>query len=666
MKKINIYIFSFLLLISSISFSDFNINFFSSYGFYNQDGLSPLLPNVGDGALVQLVYAGENDQIDEITDYELSTGDDVVISSFEVINDGSEFSEYAFGTYGTVTSPYLGNGYVYGRVFSDLLPIVGTSYYVGSLFQAIDMDLDVVPPFVPESYNLGGDNGGIASSVLNFETNVVSTIYLTITNSIGGLVNNEGTTVFYEPTTISVEATADLGYLFSTWNDEQGNSQSSENPYNFDLNKDQILIATFEPDLSDSDQDGLTLYDEVIVYGSDPNQPDTSGDGLLDGTLVLMGLEPTINFSNLVNTVQAIPESFGVFGAAYVQNQENAISTLNELVNSQNQDLANLESINAGLVGEIIELGNQNDNLNVQVNTLSEENNNLNTSISALSEEVLSLEVQVSSLSDSNQQLSSSNASLSEQNNLLTQEVSALESSNDSLVSSNNQLQESLNGLTAQNNSLLEQINSIQAANILLEEQLSILSSTNGNGSLAEQIAVLQSTNLFLTSVVSELINENLGLEETNENIIAQLQISFSNNEELENQIVDLQYEIADLEDALEDSYVDYEYPWWKPHNHWWYTWHKPNNYWWGWGNPPARNLPKWGRDATIGKRLKMKRIKNRRNRGGNDVAQMDVEFCVEQTSDLVSGEWTSTTNNVSLDIPVDDNSVKFYRIIYN
>ena len=303
MKKINIYIFSFLLLISSISFSDFNINFFSSYGFYNQDGLSPLLPNVGDGDLVQLVYAGENDQIDEITDYELSTGDDVVISSFEVINDGSEFSEYAFGTYGTVTSPYLGNGYVYGRVFSDLLPIVGTSYYVGSLFQAIDMDLDVVPPFVPESYNLGGDNGGIASSVLNFETNVVSTIYLTVTNSIGGLVNNEGTTVFYEPTTISVEATADLGYLFSSWNDEQGNSQSSENPYNFDLNKDQILIATFEPDLSDSDQDGLTLYDEVIVYGSDPNQSDTSGDGLLDGTLVLMGLEPTINFSNLVNTL---------------------------------------------------------------------------------------------------------------------------------------------------------------------------------------------------------------------------------------------------------------------------------------------------------------------------------------------------------------------------
>ena len=49
------------------------------------------------------------------------------------------------------------------------------------------------------------------------------------------------------------------------------------------------LIATFEPDLSDNDQDGLSLYDEVVIRGSNPNQPDTSGDGLLDGVLVLMG-----------------------------------------------------------------------------------------------------------------------------------------------------------------------------------------------------------------------------------------------------------------------------------------------------------------------------------------------------------------------------------------
>ena len=666
MKKINLFIFCFITFISTISCADFNVNFFSSYGFYEEDGLSPLLPNVGDGALVQLVYAGSNNQIDEITDYNLSSGDDVVISSFEVINDGSEFAEYAYGTYGTVQSPYLGDGYIYGRVFSDLLPIVGTSYYVGSLIQAVDMDLDVVPPFVPESYDLGGDAGGIASSVLNFETNVPSIISLTVTNSVGGEVSNSGTTIYYEPISVSVEALPDLGYIFSSWNNEQGTSTSSLNPYDFNLNEDQILIATFEPDLSDNDQDGLSLYDEVVIYGSDPNQSDTSGDGLLDGVLVLMGLEPNINFSNLVNTVQATPESFGVYGEAYVQNQENTISTLNELVSSKNQAISLLEETNLNLQNEIIELGQENNNLNDQVNSLTEENNELNLSVSSLSQEVLTLEGQTSSLTAANLQLLSSNTSLSEQNNSLSQQISSLQDSNNSLELNNSQLQESANNLTAQNNSLLEQVLSLQSANSLLEEQVSILSSTNGNDILAEQIAVLQSTNLFLTSVVSELINENLGLEATNENIIAQFEASLVTNNNLENIIEDLEYEISDLEDALQDSYVDYEHPWWKHNNHWWYSWHKPNNYWWGWGNPPARNLPKWGRDATIGKRLKMKRIKNRRSWGSNRIAEMDVEFCVEQTSDLVSGEWTSTTNNVSLDIPVDDDSVKFYRIIYN
>ena len=349
--------------------------------------------------------------------------------------------EYAYGTYGTVNSPYLGEGYIYGRVFSDLLPIVGTSYYVGSLIQAVDMDLDAVPPLVPESYDLGGDTGGIASSVLNFETNTPSIISLTVTNSLGGEVSISGTTIYYEPISVSVEALPDLGYIFSSWNNEEGTSTSSLNPYNFNLTEDQILIATFEPDLSDNDQDGLSLYDEVVIYGSNPNQPDTSGDGLLDGVLVLMGLEPSVNFSNLVNTVQATPESFGVYGEAYVQNQENTISTLNELVSSKNQEISLLQEANINLQNETIELTQQNNSLNDRVNSLTEENNQLNLSLSALSQEIITLEDQVGSLSDSNQQLLSSNTSLSEQNNSLSQQVSSLVGNNNSLELNNSQLQ---------------------------------------------------------------------------------------------------------------------------------------------------------------------------------------------------------------------------------
>ena len=33
---------------------------------------------------------------------------------------------------------------------------------------------------------------------------------------------------------------------------------------------DRSLMAQFDEDLSEVDEDGLSLYDEVITYGSDP------------------------------------------------------------------------------------------------------------------------------------------------------------------------------------------------------------------------------------------------------------------------------------------------------------------------------------------------------------------------------------------------------------
>ena len=115
----------------------------------------------------------------------------------------------------------------------------------------------------------------------------------------------------------------------------------------------------------------------------------------------------------------------------------------------------------------------------------------------------------------------------------------------------------------------------------------------------------------------------------------------------------------------MEDAYVSYDKPDWI-WNNWHYPWYKPNNYWWGWGNPPARYLPKWGREATVGKRVKMKRLKKRwKNNRQEELAELEVELCVESATDLVSGEWSSTTNQVMIDIPVDNDDVKFYRVNY-
>ena len=666
MHRLGLFLFTLIIGLSITVRADFYVNYFSGYGVSSSSGENGIIPTIGESALIQLLYAGENDQIDTITDYNLSTGDDVVLESFTFTNDGSEFSEYVATTFGTVTSPYLGNGYIYGRIFDNLLPAVGTSYYVGSLVQVADIDTSAVPPFLPVSYNLGNGVEQTASQTLNFSTNEPVLISLIISNNVGGVVSPSGTTVFNQPSSISIQATPDLGYVFSGWLDENGNSESIVNPFSSLISQSGSLIAAFEPDLSDNDEDGLTLFDEVIIYGSDPTIADTSGDGLLDGVLVLMGLEPTINFSNIVNTVNTIPEVFGVFSAAYVQEQENTISNFNSLVQAQEEVINSLNSDVISLNDQLNSLVDENSNLKNNVSELTIANNGLNATVVTLNQENLNLGSQVASLQSENSQLLSSNELLNNQVASLQSDKTSLQSNNSDLVASNTQLQDSVDSLTSQSQSLSSQVMSLEAANNQLNAQITLLSSTNGNTFLAEQILVLQSTNAFLSSVVSSLIDENIGLESTNEYISLSLSTSLEENNNLQNQVLELELTIVDLEEALQDSYVDYEYPWWKENNPWWYSWHKPQNYWWGWGNPPARTLPRWGRDVSLGKRLKMKRLKKRKNYYGNDIAEMEVEFCVEQSTDLTSGDWSSTTNNVSLEIPVDDNAVKFYRIIYN
>jgi|AntRauTorckE6833_2_1112554.scaffolds.fasta_scaffold00174_3 hypothetical protein len=43
---------------------------------------------------------------------------------------------------------------------------------------------------------------------------------------------------------------------------------------------------------TDSDDDGLSDYDEINIHGTDPNNPDTDGDGYLDGVEVENGFDP--------------------------------------------------------------------------------------------------------------------------------------------------------------------------------------------------------------------------------------------------------------------------------------------------------------------------------------------------------------------------------------
>jgi len=71
--------------------------------------------------------------------------------------------------------------------------------------------------------------------------------------------------------------------------------QPAENPVALSTNRTDVDITILHP-ATDSDNDGLVDFDEVYVWGSDPDDPDTSGDGIPDGWLGYFDLDPTDNW----------------------------------------------------------------------------------------------------------------------------------------------------------------------------------------------------------------------------------------------------------------------------------------------------------------------------------------------------------------------------------
>ena len=77
----------------------------------------------------------------------------------------------------------------------------------------------------------------------------------------------------------TLTATPNPGYRFTGWT---GDASGTANPLTITMDADKTVGASFEQDLSDTDLDGLSAYDELVVHGTDPALADTDGDGLSD------------------------------------------------------------------------------------------------------------------------------------------------------------------------------------------------------------------------------------------------------------------------------------------------------------------------------------------------------------------------------------------------
>ena len=124
----------------------------------------------------------------------------------------------------------------------------------------------------------GGSNiNGAISSAEIFK--IFSGYILTNASSSQGVITGNSSP-YLENSTATLKATPQLGYKFIAWT---GDVSGSTNPLTITMDTDKTVGAIFEKDLSDGDSDGLTAFEELVVYATNPALTDSDSDGLSDG-----------------------------------------------------------------------------------------------------------------------------------------------------------------------------------------------------------------------------------------------------------------------------------------------------------------------------------------------------------------------------------------------
>ena len=129
--------------------------------------------------------------------------------------------------------------------------------------------------------NTGGSGSNLTGLGITIDGANASDFSVT-TGPTAPVVGPSGSTIFtlrFAPTT----AGAKISAIHIASND------ADENPFDIALTGQALL---------DTDGDGVTDYDELYVYGTNPYLADTDGDGMPDGWEIAHGLNPRVNDAN--------------------------------------------------------------------------------------------------------------------------------------------------------------------------------------------------------------------------------------------------------------------------------------------------------------------------------------------------------------------------------
>ena len=92
----------------------------------------------------------------------------------------------------------------------------------------------------------------------------------------------------------------------------------------------------------DSDGDGLSDFDEVIFYGSSPQEIDSNLDGFTDSEIVDLGGDPRFDFSGLVQLLKTTPSRIDLFSASDIAVAEESAKLLGQINVTSNPSSFNL------------------------------------------------------------------------------------------------------------------------------------------------------------------------------------------------------------------------------------------------------------------------------------------------------------------------------------
>ena len=109
--------------------------------------------------------------------------------------------------------------------------------------------------------------------------------FLTLQAATGGQISGASSS-YTIGTNATLTAAPASGYVFSGWS---GNASGTNNPLTLLMDTEKTVGATFAPDSSDPDSDGLSNYLEAVVYGTSTSTTDSDGDGLSDAWEVGIG-----------------------------------------------------------------------------------------------------------------------------------------------------------------------------------------------------------------------------------------------------------------------------------------------------------------------------------------------------------------------------------------